>query len=247
MRKLLGIMTVISSLLLVLCTTAFSQGYSAQRIITVNGDSEIKVEANLAIIRIAIQITDPSLVDAKKKLADKMVELSRIAGKFDVNPDDMQSDFMEISRSNRGGSDQEYFHLSKKINISFKDLSKYEEFVSDLAFAGFTTLNNTEYRVTELRKYKDEARLMAVKAATSKASDMAQQVGAKIGNAVNIVENSSKYDTGYNRYPGQQSSQYPNPFNASTTVSPDFITSSDNTTPRKISVTASVTVSYELE
>ncbi len=247
MKKTMGIVTVVLGLLMAFYSVALSQETAAKRTITVNGDSEIKVDANLALIRIAIQITEPSLDDAKRKLADKMGELSGITGRYGVNSDDVQSDFMEVSRSNRGGSDQEYFHLSKKINISFKDLSKYEEFVSDLVYAGFSTLNNTEYRVIELRKYKDEARIMAVKAATSKASDMAQQVGAKIGKAVSVVENPSKNDTGYNRYPWQQTSQYPNPFNASTTVSPDFITSPDNTTPRKVSVTASVTVSYELE
>ena len=247
MKKSLGIMTAISGLLLVLFSTAFSQGTQANRMITVNGDSEIKVDADLAIIKITIGISDPSLDEARKQLADKIAELSVITGKYGVNPEDVQDDYMDISRSNKRDSDQDNFFLSKKVNIFFKDLPKYEEFISDLALAGFRTFNNTEYRVIELRKYKDEARLMAVKAATSKASDMAQQVGGKIGKAINIVENSSKYDSGYNRYPWQQNSQNPNPFNSSTTVSPDYITSFDNTTPRKVSVTASVTVSYELE
>ena len=46
-----------------------------------------------------------------------------------------------------------------------KDISKYEDVLSGVLESGANYVEGIEFRTTELRKYRDQARVMAIKAA----------------------------------------------------------------------------------
>jgi uncharacterized protein YggE len=54
--------------------------------------------------------------------------------------------------------------------------------------SGITQINSVDFRTTQSRKLKDQARAMAIKAAQEKASAMAKEIGQNIGKAYTIVE-----------------------------------------------------------
>ena len=63
---------------------------------------------------------------------------------------------------------------------------KFEDLLSDALEAGVTHVQGIEFRTTELRKHRDRARSLALKAAQEKAELLADGAGRKIGKAISI-------------------------------------------------------------
>jgi uncharacterized protein len=75
-----------------------------------------------------------------------------------------------------------------------RDLSKLESLLESLVKAGGNQINSIQYETSDLRKYRDQARDLAVKAAREKARALAQALGQDIGKAQVIEEVA---DSGY--------------------------------------------------
>lgn len=67
-------------------------------------------------------------------------------------------------------------------------MSKFDELLSSALQAGATHVYGISFRSTELKKYREQARSLAVKAALEKATLMARDVGQKVGKAASITE-----------------------------------------------------------
>ena len=63
--------------------------------------------------------------------------------------------------------------------------------------AGANQVINVEFYTSELRKYRDQARELAMKAAKEKAQALANAAGAEAGCVLNINENSWSYYNGW--------------------------------------------------
>jgi uncharacterized protein YggE len=73
--------------------------------------------------------------------------------------------------------------------------------------AGANQVVNVEFYTSELRKYRDQAREMAMKAAAEKAQALAHAAGAETSCVLNINENTSSYFNGGGWWYGGTSSQ----------------------------------------
>src|SRR5207248_3032718 len=109
-------------------------------------------------------------------------------------------------------------------------------------------LQGVQFRTSELRKYRDQARSMAIKAAREKADALARDLGQKVGKAITINEEQSNYWAYYNAWGYQNGYQ-----NMSQNVMQNAgggsasATSGDTTVaPGQISVTARVSVTFAL-
>ena len=75
--------------------------------------------------------------------------------------------------------------------ICLKDLTRFEDVLTEMLKAGTNSVPGIEFQSTELRKHRDQARLMATKAAREKAVAIAGELGAKVGKPFNIRENAN--------------------------------------------------------
>ena len=106
--------------------------------------------------------------------------------------------------------------------------------------AGATNVQGIQFRTTEIRKHKDQARAMAVKAAKEKAVAVAGELGQKIGKPYTIKEEEiSNYD---NRYSNSNVN-----FNDSGNYGQSVEQGDGTIALGQISVKAKFTVSFELE
>jgi len=110
--------------------------------------------------------------------------------------------------------------------------------LSDVLKAGVTKVSNVEFRDSQIRKHRDQARAMAIKAAQEKANLLAREIGQTIGPAYSITEGVA------NRYPSQSMMQ-----NSTSVISGDLSAAESESAiaPGLISVTAQVTVSFQLK
>jgi uncharacterized protein YggE len=105
--------------------------------------------------------------------------------------------------------------------------------LESLIKAGVNRLDSIQYETSDLRKYRDQARDLAVKAAREKAEALANALGQSIGKA-NLIEET----------PGSQFSAVSN-----ASYSYDFTKSKlagHSTAAGQQSISASVTVSFDL-
>jgi uncharacterized protein len=125
------------------------------------------------------------------------------------------------------------YQVSRTYSITVSDVTKFEGIYKGIVNQGINMVSNVEFRTSQLRKYRDQARLMAVRAAREKATEMAEALGAKLASVRTIQEQGN---TGY-RYSNYQA-RSDDPFGASETSSE---------IPGQISITASVQVVFVLK
>ena len=126
------------------------------------------------------------------------------------------------------------FDVTQTIQLTLKDLSKYESLLSKLIEGGVNRVDSIEFRVAEPRKYKDDARLKAIRAAKEKATAMAAELGQTVGKPWEITEEVEP-----------TSSPFQNVQVAAGFVAPDA--SQSTVAPGQIAIRASIRVSFQLE
>jgi uncharacterized protein YggE len=128
------------------------------------------------------------------------------------------------------------YTVTKSVAIILQDVSKAENLLADILKSGVSSMDNVAFRTSQLRKYKDQARAMAIKAAQEKAIALTKEIDQSIGKAYSITEDGpTPYAYAQNR----------SNFMGSAGESP---ASEESTIALgQISITARVTVSFELK
>jgi hypothetical protein len=111
--------------------------------------------------------------------------------------------------------------------------------------AGANYVHGVQFRTTELRKYRDEARALAIKAAKEKADALARELGQKVGKPHTIREDHAGWWSGYNnwwgnRWGGGMSQNVVQNYGGQSRAQSSIALG-------QINVNARVTVSFELE
>lgn len=172
------------------CVAAADDCGSRTRLISVSGTSEISVPADEAILRLAVETRDKDLRIAKSqndKRAKKVIALVRATG---VDEKDIQTS--ELSMGAQYSEEKVPrmlgYEVSQTIVITLKNLSKYDKLMTGLLEAGITRVHGVDFSVADPRRFRDEARSKAVRAAKEKAVAVASDLGQTIGKPWEISE-----------------------------------------------------------
>ncbi len=230
----------------------YSDSVKDQPTIAVSGEAEIKVVPDRAVITLGVETLDTSMVAAKKE-NDRMIEaISKTAIKYGVKDSDIQTDYLTVEpkyerRRNEYGKEIDFFlghNVKRRLAIDLTDVSKFDDLLSSIIETGVSRIIDVGFYTDRLKEYREQARALAIKAALEKAEKLSAEIGQKVGKAVSIKEGSSYWRSFYGRWdsyrrPGQRHV-------SQVSVDSEF----QGDTPvavGKISVTASVSVSFLLE
>ena len=232
--------------LAVVTVPAFAQNNIEPPLITVTGQAEVRVPPDEVLFTLAVENVDKDMLVANRKTDDSVKQILAIARKYGVKPEDVQTSQISV-QPKYNTDDMEYearrgikrvligYQVSKTVAVRLRDLSRFDEMLADILKAGITRLSNLEFRDSQLRKHRDEARRMAIRAAKEKAALLAGEIGQSIGPAYSITEASGN---DYGRSNAMQ--------NASGFIAGDAASSDSAISPGSISVTAQVTVRFRL-
>lgn len=231
--------TIFVLLFVLVCSFAWAAGQDELRYITVTGDAEIRVVPDEVVISTGVETLDKNLTAAKNE-NDKVVrEVLSLAKKYGIEPKHMQTSQINIEPKYRYYENKKIFEgyqVSKTVIITLKDISKFENLFSSMLESGVNYVHNISFRTSEPRKYRDKARIMAIKAAYEKAKALASELGQTIGKPYVITENSS----------GSSFAAYRQ--NVQNAMASDGAGSTEGViAPGEITVNASVTVKFELQ
>jgi len=263
-RIMLGIILLVVSFVLIAPARAErmapTAAVAAPRIlhkgtITVSGDADIKVIPDEVDISIGVEAWDKDLAIAKEDNDKRVQAVIAAAKKSKVHEKYIQTSRLSITpryRNERNKTDFIGYFVQKAIVITLKDTDKIDDLLSGVLEAGADQVFGVHFRTTQLRKYRDQARVAAVKAARAKAEDLAAAVGQKVGKARSISEGQI-----YERRGWLYCDPFWNPgggYRNSGSMSQNVISSGSsgsgnqgNTPAGQMTVSARVSVNFELE
>jgi uncharacterized protein YggE len=228
------------------------------RMIYVNGEAEVKVEPDEVVLTIGVETSNKNLGAAKTQNDRIVKEILAVTAQNKIAPKYVQTDYFTIEpKYDYRYSDAEHrdanvfvgYFVRKNVVVTIKEVEKYEAILSGVLEAGANFVQGIQFRTTELRKYRDQARVLAVKAAKEKAELLAGELGLKVGKAWSVNEDSGGWYSWYNNNSwGNRNNQY-QAQNAMANSGGNNGTASEESTiaPGQISVNARVTISFELE
>jgi uncharacterized protein len=164
----------------------------SSRTVQVSGTAVINVTPDRALIQLGVQSNGmtPEIVEANNSASiQKVINAVRALG---VDPKDIATDWYIIEPIYED-YDSLYikgYRIHNVVAITLRDVSKTSKVIAAALKAGANQVVNVDLYTSELRKYRDQARDMAMKAAREKAQALASAAGAEAGCALNINENS---------------------------------------------------------
>jgi uncharacterized protein YggE len=216
-----------------------AQDKQEPRLITVTGQAEVNVAPDEVVFDLTVQTINKDLRTAKSQTDDRLRKVIELTRKYKVQAKDVQTDYIKLEPRYRGNDESRLFigySVRKDLVFTLRDVTQAEELLSELIESGVSRLNGIRFQTSELRKYRDQARAMAIKAAQEKAIALTAQIGQKIGKAYSIEEEA----------PAQRL-PYQNAMSNSMATSFDEPSESQGTLALgQIKVVATVTVKFEL-
>jgi uncharacterized protein YggE len=82
----------------------------------------------------------------------------------------------------------------RSFSIVIRDVAKFESVYKGMLQLGVNRIDGVQFRTSKLRKYRDEARLEAVKAAKEKATAMATELGVSLAGVKLIEEHNMRHN-----------------------------------------------------
>ncbi len=199
MKIILAILPLLFSL-----AVSLAQSKEQSRTISVSGEAEIKVVPDEAIVRFGVETQNKSLDAARSENDKRVSDVIAAAKSLGIDAKLIQTDYLSVYPSNdwedyERKKKSELYVMNKSITITVKDLKKLEELVTTTLKLGVNRVQDIQFRTSELRKFRDQARVMAVRAAKEKAELMAKELGQTVGRPDTISEEDYSYYTPYYR------------------------------------------------
>jgi uncharacterized protein len=239
--------------MLLAVSSCFAQIGSKDHTIEVTGDAAVRVVPDEVSVVFGVENRQKDIqvaVSQNNATVKQVIAAIRSVG---VEANDIQTDYFHVGivYQKGEGSIVDYYDVTKQIEVVLKKVSRFEDLLNTGLRAGANQLDGIEFRTTELRKYRDEARALAAKAAVEKAEGLAEAAGMKVGKPMSVSSysygggSSYIFCCGYGGYSyGYGNSQVQNVVqNAPTRSDGD---SQGTVSLGKISVTASVSMRFAI-
>jgi uncharacterized protein YggE len=224
----------------VLCRAAVVQAADTPEVplITVTGDAEVRIVPDHAVFHLRVVTTDLDLGRALAQNEERVKATLALATRFSIQPADVESSSLgiDVKETEKPGEPPKFlgYEVQRRVTLTLRDVGRADGFLAELVKAGVNRVDGVERRTTGLRKYRDEARALAIRAAREKAVALTREIGQAIGKARRITEEG---DQPWDMRPAQNA--YISFANA--------VAETSSFAPGQTSIRARVTVGFELQ
>ena len=220
--------------------------------IMVNGEAVVKVEPDQIIITFGVETWDNDIMIAKQKNNDIMKKAMAVIKDFKIPDADVQTDYLSVEPRYDDNYDKRNFigyFIRNTFVVTLSDPEKVEDLVTSVLQSGVNYIHGISFQTTQFKKYREQARDLALNAAKEKAEKMAGSLGQSIGEPLQINEGYGGSDWWYyNSWSGWG-------YNRSNVMSQNIVQNIQNSSGQlsetialgKISIKANVSVTFELK
>jgi uncharacterized protein YggE len=170
------------------------------RSVQVSGTAVVNVVPDRVLIQLGVQsngVTPQAVESANSITINKVIGALKAQG---IEEKDIVTDWYVIEPIYDDYSSLyiKGYRINNLVAITLRDISKVNQVIIAALNAGSNQVVNVEFYLSDLRKYRDQARELAMVAAQEKAHDLASAAGAETGCVMNINENTwSHYNGGW--------------------------------------------------
>lgn len=177
----------------------------SSRTIQVSGSAVIKVVPDLVTLQLGVtsnDLTPQGVYDKNTATTKKVMAAIRLLGVADK---DLSTDYYIIRPvySDYDSITIKGYRINNTIAVNLKDVGKVSQVLTAALSAGANEVVDVQFKTSQLRQYRDQARELAMKAAQEKARDLAGAANAQPGCVLSIDEN-----TGASYYGGWWGGRY---------------------------------------
>ncbi len=163
------------------------------RSVQVSGAAVINVTPDRALIQLGVQSNGPtpdSTQNANVLEIQKVIAAVRALG---IDAKDIATDYYIVYPVYDDFSSLviKGYRIDNTVSITLRDVNLADDVILAALRVGANEVQDVQFYTSELRKYRDQARALAMQAASEKASALAGTAGAQTGCLINVSEASS--------------------------------------------------------
>lgn len=170
------------------------------RTIQVSGTAVVNVTPDRVLIQLGVQSNGSTPQKAESTNSATINKIIRALKAQGIAEKDIVTDWYVIEPL-YDSYDSLYikgYRINNMVAVTLRDISKVNKVIIAALNAGANQVVDVEFYLSDLRKYRDQARDLAVKAAEEKANDLTSAAGAETGCVMSINENTwSQYRGGW--------------------------------------------------
>ena len=161
------------------------------RSIQVSGVAVVNVAPDRAIIKLGVQSNGRSAKEAQAKNSARIIKITRALKALGIESKDIATDWYTVEPRYQDYDSLyiEGYRIYNIIEITMRDVSKTNDAIITAFQAGANQVVDVQFYTSELRKYRDQAREAAMKAAMEKADDLSTTAGTSVNCVLTINEN----------------------------------------------------------
>ncbi len=169
------------------------------RSVQVSGTAVVNVPPDRALIQLGVQSNGRTAAMVQAANSAAIERVVNAVKKFGVEAKDIGTDWYVIEPLYEDYDSLRIkgYRINNTVAITLREVSKTNDVITAAMQAGANQVINVELYTSELRKYRDQARDLAMKAAVEKAQALAGAAGAQTGCVLNISENTWSYYNGW--------------------------------------------------
>jgi uncharacterized protein len=160
--------------------------------ITVPGRGTVRVDPDVASIRLGVVVVRPTAGDARSAAAATMTAVIGALTGGGVDRRDLQTSLVGLDAvrdySNEGGSRITGYQLTNSVEATVRAIDTVGALIDAALAAGATSMDGLSFRLADPTEALAEARRRAVADARSRAETLASEAGVALGPVTAIVE-----------------------------------------------------------
>jgi len=177
---------------LIVTSPVLAQSLATARTISVSGSAEVRVTPSLVNLVVGVETRNRSLAAAKTENDRRIQAIVRSMQALGVETKDIQTDYVQVNPDYTTRDDTlivlRHYMVRKTVAITLKDVTKFERALSEALQSGANHVINVQFLTSDLRKHRDDARARAITAAREKAEALAREMNARVGKVISINE-----------------------------------------------------------
>jgi len=210
------------------------------RSISTNGEAVLFVAPNQVTVTLGVQSFNAELSKAKATNDTACLNLLGVFKRLEIEDKYIQTSQINIEvryRESQWSKGIDGYSATQIYAIKLNDLSKLDALIDESMTGGANMLLDVQFDNTDLRKHRDDARKMAIRAAKEKAQMLAGELEMKVGKPRSINE-------GYSGMVNRRSNFN---FSSNSSVTPFVGVGEETVSLGQIEVRANVSVAFDLE
>ncbi len=163
----------------------------SSRSVQVSGVAVVNVTPDRALIKLGVQSNGRSAKEAQTKNSATIKQVVKALQSLGIEAKDIATDWYTIEPLYEDYDSLRIkgYRIYNIVEVTMRDAGKSNEAIISAFQAGANQVVDVQFYTSELRKYRDQARDLAMKAATEKAEALSNAAGSDVGCILNIQEN----------------------------------------------------------